>query len=293
MGYSLRSLRTFSFWRYALFSGEAFMALLAAVGGLYLLMEILDFLSIYTKDRYGKFAIFPMLAAAVLVVLFTRRPVSKVSYKVPGKDCRIDVKIADLFAEPCDIVVSTSTTFDTDIASGLINKDSLQGQLAMQLFDGKTAEIDRQLTAALKSVPYTDWPEAPGKKRAYPIGTVAPVKIPGGRTFYFVAMSRLNEKGNASSSLRDIDEALEKVWEYVAERGELRDIAIPLMGTGRGRIKVPRKKMVERIAQSFADASHDRVFSPRLVVVIRPQDAESFSVNLFEVKDYLVRSIHA
>lgn len=292
MGYSWRSLATVSFWRYALFSGEAFAALLAVVGGLYLFMEIMDFLSIYTKDKYDKFAIFPMLAFAVLVVLFTRRPVSRVSYKVPGKDYRIDVKIADLFAEPCDVVVSTSTTFDTDIASGLIAKDSLQGQLAMQLFEGKTAEIDRQLTAALKGIAHTDWPEAPGKKRAYPIGTVAPVKIPG-RTFYFVAMSRFNEKGNASSNLRDIDAALEALWEFVAERGELRDIAIPLMGTGRGRLTTPRKKMVERIAQSFADASRDKVFSPRLVVVVRPQDAENFSVNLFEVKDYLVRSIHA
>lgn len=292
MEYSWRSLATFSFWRYALFSGEALAKLLAVIGALYLFMEIMDFLSIYTKDKYDKLAIFPMLAFAVLFVVFTRRPVSKVSYKVPGKDYRIDVKIADLFNEPCDIVVSTSTTFDTDIASGLIAKDSLQGQLAIQLFEGKTAEIDRQLDLALQKVTYEEWLEAPGKKRAYPIGTVAPVKIPG-HNIYFVAMSRFNEQGTASSSPRDVDTALEALWEFVAEYGELRDVAIPLMGTGRGRLATPRKKMVERIAQSFADASRDKIFSARLVIVVHPKDAEKFSVNLFEVKDYLVRSLHA
>jgi hypothetical protein len=64
------------------------------------------------------------------------------------------------------------------------------------------------------------------------------------------------------------------------------------MGTGRGRVDLPRKKMVERIAQSFADASREKIFSNKLIIIIRPEDAESFGVNLFEVRDYLVRSLH-
>lgn len=291
MRYFLHSIRTFSFWRYALFSGEAFAKLLAVMGALYLFVEIMDFLSIYKQDQYGKFAIIPMIAFSVLFVVATRRPVSKVSYRAAGKDYRIEVKIADLFAEQADLVISTSTTFDTDIASGLIASDSLQGQLAAKLFGSNTAEIDRQLDEALKGVKFKDRPNAPGKKREYPIGTVAPVKLPG-RTFYFVAMSRLNDQGNAKSTLREIEEALESLWHFIAHRGELRDVAIPLMGTGRGRIALPRKKMVERIAQSFADASRDKVFSNKLAVVIRPEDAENFGVNLFEVRDYLVRSLH-
>lgn len=254
-------------------------------------MDLLDFLSIYTRDKYGEFAIVLILLAALLVVVFTRRPVGRVSYRAAGKDYRIDVKIADLFAEPGDLVISSNTTFDTDIASGLINVDSVQGQLSVRLFDGNTAEIDRQLTESLKGVAHRMRKNAPGKEREYPIGTVAPVRIPG-RTFYFVAMSRLNDQGTAQSSVRDIEEALEKLWAFVATSGELRDVAIPLMGTGRGRVPLPRKKMVERIAQSFADASREKVFSNRLAVIVRPADAENFGLNLFEVRDYLVRSLH-
>jgi hypothetical protein len=55
---------------------------------------------------------------------------------------------------------------------------------------------------------------------------------------------------------------------------------------------MPRKKMVERIAQSFVDFSHDKVFCNRLVIVIYPGDATGYSVNLFEIRDYLGCSLH-
>jgi len=59
--------------------------LFAVVGALYSFMEIMDFLSIYTKDHYSKYAIVPIVLAALAYVIFTRRPVSKVSYKDPSE----------------------------------------------------------------------------------------------------------------------------------------------------------------------------------------------------------------
>lgn len=67
---------------------------------------------------------------------------------------------------------------------------------------------------------------------------------------------------------------------------------VPLMGTGRGRIEMPRKPMIERIAQSFANASRDKIFSNKLVIIVHPSDVEKFGINLFEVKDYLSQSLH-
>ena len=202
-----------------------------------------------------------------------------------------EVKIGDIFSEAGDIVVSTSTTFDTDIASGLISPNSLQGQLALKFFQGNTAEIDRQLTLGLRGTQSITNAAAPGKKNEYPIGTVAKV-ISGNTTFYFLAMSRLNSSGTASSSLRDVEDALEKLWQFIAANGNLRDIAVPIIGTGRGRIETSRKKMTEKIAQSFADAAKSKVFSNKLTVMIHPNDADRFQVNLFEIRDYLSQSLH-
>jgi hypothetical protein len=64
------------------------------------------------------------------------------------------------------------------------------------------------------------------------------------------------------------------------------------MGTGRGRTGYPRKKMSERIAQSFVDGSQNQIFANRLSIVIRPEDAENFGVNLYQIRDYLMQGIH-
>ena len=291
MRYFFKSISTWSFWRYALLSGSALAKLLATVGGLYLFMEILDFLGIYTKDQYSSYAIFPMLLFAIGYVVITRRPIMRVSYKLPNKDYLVEVRVGDVFDGNNDVIVSTNTTFDTSMANGLIATDSLQGQVAIQFFQSNTDEIDNQLESELANASAQQRDDAPGKKREYPIGTVARVRSHG-RIFYFVAMSRLSANGTASSSLRDVEDALELLWKYIISHGELRSLSVPVMGTGRGRTGFPRKKMVERIAQSFADGSKDRIFSNRLSIMVRPEDAENFGVNLYEIRDYLTQSLH-
>lgn len=291
MGYFAKSILTASFWRYALFSASALARIFATVGVLYLFMELLDFLGVYTKDRYSSLALVPLLLFAVGYVVITRRPIMRVSYKLPNKDYVIAVQIGDVFAGDDDVIVSTSTTFDTKMADGLIATDSLQGQVATRFFQSNTDEIDKQIRAELAGIPSQRRDDAPGKKAEYPIGTVARIRSHG-RIFYFVAMSRLSANRTASSSLRDVEDALSALWAYIVDKGELRNLSVPLMGTGRGRIGYPRKKMVERIAQSFADGSKERIFANRLSIVVRPEDAGNFGVNLYEIRDYLIQSLH-
>ena len=254
-------------------------------------MDMADFFSIYTKDQYSRYAIVLMTALAVCWVIGTRLPITRFSYKLSGKDLAVEVRIGDLFDGINDVIVSTSTTFDTDMAGGLIDTDSIQGQVATKFFNANTDEIDRQLDLGLATVQGTVREDAAGKKIEYPIGTVVKVKSHN-RPFYYVAMSRLNDAGNAGSSPRDVEDALAATWSYVRTNGNLGNISVPLMGTGRGRIGIPRKKMVERIAQSFVDGSTDKIFSNQLSIVIRPQDAEKYAVNLYQVRDYLVQGLH-
>jgi len=119
-----------SYWRYALFSGEAVAKFFGTVGVLYMLVDIADAFKVYTKDRYSHFGLIFIIIPAVLFVLFTRRPISKVTYKVPKKDYMYEVKIGDLFKERGEVIISSNSTFDTNMASGLISTASLQGQVA-------------------------------------------------------------------------------------------------------------------------------------------------------------------
>ena len=51
MRYWWGAIRTFFYWRYALFSGEAIGKFLAALGVLYTLVDVADAFKVYTKDR--------------------------------------------------------------------------------------------------------------------------------------------------------------------------------------------------------------------------------------------------
>ena len=221
MNYFFSSIKTLSYWRYAIFSAPAVGTALAITGSLFLLLEMLDFFGMYTRDRYSGYAIFVVLAFAVLATVFTRRPVTRVSYRIPKKDFSYEVVIGDLLdASAPNIVVSTNTTFDTDLGGGLIHPESVQGKFTNKYFGGRTDDLDEQISESLNGIPFADHPE------------------------------------------------------------------------GRGRVKLPRKKIAERIAQSFADASQERVFSNRLTIFVYPPDASRFGVNLFEIRDYLTQSLH-
>lgn len=66
MEYFLRSIATRSFWKYALFSGAGLGRAFSAIGVTWTFIELLDFLGIYQKAQYGKFAIFPILGVGVI-----------------------------------------------------------------------------------------------------------------------------------------------------------------------------------------------------------------------------------
>lgn len=292
MAYFFSSIMTLSFWRYALFSVSGISRVLAITGGLYLMLDMLDFFGMYTRDKYSAYALFVVLGVAVIAAVISRRPVSRVSYRIPKKDFGYEVLVGDLLdSNDPNIVISTNTTFDTDIATGLISPDSVQGKFTNKFFAGNTAELDKQIAESLEGVEFEEQAGRKGKKRRYPVGTVAKVKSHG-KTFYLSAMAEMNEGGTAHSTPKMIDQALEELWDYIATNGELGDISIALIGTGRGRVNLSRKKVAEHIAQSFADASRDKTFSNKLSIVVFPRDAERFGVNLFEIRDYLAQSLH-
>ena len=148
----------------------------------------------------------------------------KVTYKIPKKDLCYEVRIGDLLNSKEDIVVSTNTTFDTDVASGLISSKSIQGQIVARFFDGKTEELDRQIRKSLRGVDYGE-AVSPGNKKRYPIGTVAKVSAHG-KNLYFLAMAEMNEHGTAQSDQSKIEAVLERLWEFVCRRGEMGDLAV-------------------------------------------------------------------
>lgn len=277
MRYFLDTITSRAYWQYVLFSASGVRSVVTVFGFVYLVVESLDFFQLYTRGEYGKWAFPSLLLLSVVVAIVSRHPVRTISLSLRPRDIQIEVRIDDLFAFEGATMISTNADFEADVAGGRIAPSSLQGQFTAKYFTGNQNGLLDQLREQLAQV---------DGAKPYPMGTTVEINTHG-KTFYFTAMAHLNEQGNAYTTVEDVGSALSGLWRHIREEGELQEIAVPVVGTGRGRLTDSRKRMIGLIGESFAKASEDRKISDKLVIVVRPEDAKRFEVNLYEVKDHL------
>lgn len=281
--YSFGTLLSLEYWRYALVSKEGIRSVLFVYGGLYLFIETLDFFKVYTRDDYGSYAFLLFLLVAIIISLWVKRPITSVKISIPASDCIIEVRVANIFDVNGSVVVSTNTMFEANVADGVISPESIQGQFTSKYFSGNQSKLISLIKEGLPQEPNHD---------VYPMGTTVRINTHG-KTFYLTAMASLNEKGNAQSTRQDLSSALEGLWNYVRTEGELQELAIPVMGTGRGRLGLSRKRVIGMIVESFVKHSYTGLLTNKLVICIRPSDAERFMTNLYDIKDYMNQIVHA
>jgi hypothetical protein len=277
MKYFLNSITSKAYWKY-IFSFDGFKSILAIFGSIWLIIETLDFFSVYTRNQYGSYAFFIFILLSVIISILLRRPIKSISISFSEYDFGIEVRIIDLFELSAATMISSNTIFESDVAGGKIAIDSLQGQFTAKYFTGNQTELINKIGEQTSEI---------GSSSPYPMGTTIPIHTHG-KTFYFTVMSEIGTGGNASSSISDIKNALSGLWSYVRENGELQELAVPVIGTGRVRVQISRKKMIALIAESFVKASKDNKFTDKLIITIRPKDAENFGTNLYDIKDHLI-----
>lgn len=280
MKYFWDTITSVAYWRYVLFSRSGIQALLSIAGAIWLIIEVLDFFQIYTRDEYGKFGFAIVLLVSSFLAILVRRPITSIEVRFPEHDFYLEVRIGDLFDAAGAVVISSNTVFESDVANGKIDPNSLQGQFVAKYFPGDQCRLINKIQEIL-----TDVGEPP-----YPLGTTVSIDT-NGKTFYLLAMSELNRQGNARSTPEGVDQALASFWRYIREAGALQELAVPVIGTARGRLNISRKKMIERISQSYAEASREGKFTDRLVIMVHPNDARRFQVNLYDIKDHLTHTL--
>lgn len=177
-------------------------------------------------------------------------------------------------------MVCSNTIFESDVAGGKIAPESLQGQFTAKYFTGDQSTLIGIIKQGLKDL----------NGPPYPMGTTVPVNTHG-KTFYLVAMAELNDQGTASTTLQAVEQTMNGFWNYIRTSGELQELIVPVIGTARGRISISRKKMIEKISESFANASIEGKFTDRLVIMVHPNDAKRFQVNLYDIKDHLTHTL--
>lgn len=145
------------------------------------------------------------------------------------------------------VVIHVNTTFDTEVDEAgtvdkpLVSPGTLHGIWLNECMKHEVSidEINQKIDNALKNVQ----PERllkdkkRGKKKDYPIGTVAPISFVGMPvTFLLVALSRFDEDNNAHASSDDLSKSIRNVINFCDKSGQGVDVYLPLMGTGSSRM---------------------------------------------------------
>ena len=202
--------------------------------------------------------------------------------QLKDRDITIEIRIANAFEVPGDLVVPINTTFDTDLDGRIPKANSIQGEFTRRYYDSEVHHLDLDIDKALakENYHYEELPEKNrGKKRQYPIGTVIQLQRKE-RLFYLLANTHINDAGVASTTIENLRESLTELWKYISEKGSKGDVVIPLLGTGKGRLGEKREDIFLDIIRSFIASCSSGTYCDKLVVAIYPPDVTQYKIDL-------------
>ncbi|WP_407778159.1 macro domain-containing protein [Actinophytocola sp.] len=230
-----------------------------------------------------------IICLIVTVATYRAWPRRSVRREFDLPDISVVVKVSDLFDQTGNLVIGFSDTFDTDTTSGkIISPESVQGQFLQRIYDGDRDRLDREIEQALMGVQKVG-EEQPstkaGKRRRYPIGTVATLGSPG-RRYFCVAYSYLQNNLIARSSVNDLWEALNHVWDAARQFGQRKTLVVPVIGSELARISsLDRDSLLKMMILSFVANSRQQDVCKELVVVVHRKDYEK--IDMLEVRAFL------
>lgn len=277
-----------SYWKYVFSIKETMNAILGTLGLFWLLIEPVSFVfpnvGLWVRANW----VFVFVAGGIWVAI-VNRPRTRYVFKLKNTDISIALSIGDMFDEAGNMVVPINTSFDTSFEKNLISKKSVQGQFTIKCFPDPShlaSTIDQLLKLEMPPIPAPT--KTMGNKHRYEIGKVLTVSIGGDRYGYLLATGDMNDSGVASSTYENIMTSLGSLWEHLRERGDVEQINMPLLGTGRGRIKESRETIIKTIVHSFISATTaTKRFVNCLNLVIFINDYAEAKINLKEITDFI------
>ena len=110
-----------------------------------------------------------------------------------------------------------------------------------------------------------------------PIGTIAAIER-GNAAYLLLAISEFDEKGNAHSTVENLERALRSLLEYYDQRGQGADLYLPLLGTGLSRVEAGCDGGAFSLGDSFdmirRAVTEEAPFVPgKITIVLKPEAA--------------------
>lgn len=271
-----------AYWKLGFSPRRFFKELFATAGCLWFIIELLAFFAPGTNNVLRSYW-WGFFLVGFGVALIRAKPLLGASYMLKGRDILFEITVGDIWTLEGEVVLTATTTFDTD--RGLIAKDSLQGQFTQRCY-ASPEHLAYDLSKELTSIEGREINRGGKSQIEYPVGTVVHVNTQD-RSAYLLALTHLNEYGNATASIEDLRVALPMLWAFVSERGNLSNLLVPIIGGGRARIPVSRNLLVREIIISAIAAASSVRFCEKLTVVVSPKDFKSLRVDMKEIAEFI------
>lgn len=254
--------------------GNAF----AVAGVLLTIAEGADEIFEYHKlfELYKEF-FFPILIVAFIGSIIKNW--DRLEFKVQvadSPDVTVVLKVGDALNNKGAVIIPTNTTFDTEMKDDFISEGSLQGQYQLKYFKGRIKDLDKLINEGLEDKAFVTLKDGrKNKTKRYTIGTVCRVSGAKKRA-YFLADSDINKNGIPNDvEAKDITEALFGLWESLNSVGNMETYSIPLLGTGKARVKdASRDDIIKQILVTFLAASKDHKLMEKLIICVHQSDYE-------------------
>lgn len=246
---------------------------LASFGTIWLFIEfssaLFDSVKTYTSNNSWSFLI-SAVGVSLIFAFWKAWPILKMSKKFKASSTEICVKIGDLFSQPHNIVVTTSDFFDTSIPQG--TRVSLKSQMIDKFFSGNIQTLDTLINQSLTNQGAVGVYEASknGKKHRFPIGTIAVVPTSQNRIFITIlaALTFQNNIKHTTSDPTKLNIALNELWKQVRIEGRMKEVSVPILGSGLAGISLSNLMVIESIIMSYAINSKTSRISDKLTIVI-------------------------
>jgi|GEM_PF-5791876 hypothetical protein len=259
----------------------------SVLGFFAVIVEVLNFfpalinLSNFLKQES---ILFLLLIFALLYGLFKNRPKNKFVFNVNNRDIELSLQIGNMEGINSAYIVPVNSEFDMKLNGSVKEAKSIKSMVIQNYFGGDAEMLQKRISIELKSKLYTG--QKDGKR--YKLGTTVRLKTDDGKkSFYFVANSHKLNNERVEVGEEGLSTTLSALWAFIDQNGAKEPIAVPLLGTGMGRINMQREEVFKEIIRSFIPSCTDKIYCERMTIVIQDEDVTKYKIDVEKLVDFM------
>ena len=220
---------------------------------------------------------------SIIYALVKNKPPTSFIFKIKNRDTEIELRVDDLFKIKDPLVIPINSEFDVYLNGSVQGSKSLQSKMTSEYFEGDKNKLRKKIKNELRKSIYTSQKDG----NRYKLGTTVYLSsLNEERKIYLLANSHKINAGRVEVTPTDFYATLPEFWSFVGAHCPKENIAMPLIGTGNGRLTIPREDVYKEIVRSFISSCAGKNCCSKLIVVIHESDIDKFNIDIEDLVDF-------